>query len=77
MYSRVAFLILSISGAACAQEFRGAISGSVTDPGGAAIAGVNVNATETRTGAKSKTVTDAAGAYTLPFLPPGVYEITA
>jgi hypothetical protein len=77
MLSRVAVLILSISGALCAQEFRGAISGSVTDPAGAAIAGANVSAVETRTGAKSKTVTDNAGEYTIPFLPPGVYEITA
>ncbi len=77
MLSRVAVLILSISGALCAQEFRGAISGSVTDPAGAANAGANVSVTETRTGAKSKTVTDNAGEYTIPFLPPGVYEITA
>jgi hypothetical protein len=83
MFSRVASLILSItaivsvSGVVYAQEFRGAISGSITDPGGAAIANATVIATETRTGARSKTVSDAAGEYTIPFLPPGVYEISA
>ena len=49
----------------------------VTDPSGAPIAGVKITATETRTGVKTPTVTDAAGKYAMPFLAPGQYEITA
>jgi hypothetical protein len=60
-----------------AQEFRATISGSVTDPAGAAVANVAVVATETRTGTKSPTVSDASGAYTIPFLAPGSYDVSA
>src|SRR5215470_4933800 len=61
--------------AAFCQEFRGAISGAITDAAGAAIPGVAITAIETRTGAKTTTVSDAAGQYTIPFLAPGEYEI--
>jgi hypothetical protein len=57
------------------QEFRGTISGAITDSAGAAIPGVAITATETRTGAKTPTVSDAAGQYTIPFLAPGEYEV--
>lgn len=60
-----------------AQEFRGTFSGSVADAQGAAIAKAKVTATETQTGAKSETVSEASGAYTIPFLAPGDYQITA
>jgi hypothetical protein len=60
-----------------AQEFRGTLSGSVTDAQGAAIAQVKVTATETRTGNKSETVSQATGEYTVPFLTPGEYQIAA
>ena len=58
-----------------AQEFRGTFSGSITDPQGAAIAKARVIATETQTGNKSETLTEATGEYSIPFLKPGVYEI--
>lgn len=60
-----------------AQESRATISGSVMDPSGAAIPKVNVVVTEVRTGVKTKTTTDAVGAYNIPFLPPGLYTISA
>jgi carboxypeptidase family protein len=58
-----------------AQESRATVSGVVTDPSGAAIPNARITATEVRTGVKSSTVSDGAGQYTLPFLPPGQYEI--
>jgi hypothetical protein len=58
-----------------AQEFRGAFSGSVTDQQGAAIAKAKIVATETRTGIKSDTLSETSGAYTIPLLTPGEYEI--
>src|ERR1700678_2447313 len=59
------------------QEFRGTISGSVKDPSGAAIAGAKITVTETNTGTKVRTVSDAAGQYTAPYLQPGDYQIAA
>jgi hypothetical protein len=61
----------------CAQEFRGTISGSVVDPQNALIPNAKVEATETRTGAKSVAVSGTAGQYAIPFLAPGTYRITA
>ena len=75
--SRVAVFAAFVSVALFSQEFRSTISGEVTDPSGANISGVKVTATETRTGTKTNTVTDASGKYVLPFLAPGTYELTA
>ena len=38
---------------------------------------VKVVATETRTGSKSETLSEASGEYTIPFLTPGEYQIIA
>jgi hypothetical protein len=75
--SRAAVLTLVIACAGFGQEFRSAISGAVTDPTGAAVAGAKVVATETRTGTKVQTASDAAGHYAIPFLAPGEYEVSA
>jgi hypothetical protein len=60
-----------------AQEFRGAIGGNVTDPQLASVANVSIVATEMQTGTKSRARSDASGIYTIPFLTPGNYEISA
>ncbi len=59
------------------QEFRGGISGSVTDSSGAAVPKVKVVATEVKTGVKSSAVSESSGGYTIPYLIPGEYEVTA
>lgn len=61
---------------AVAQEFRGTISGNVTDQSGAAVQGAVVEAVETLTGAIHRTKSDKAGHYVLPYLLPGDYLIT-
>jgi Carboxypeptidase regulatory-like domain len=61
--------------AAFAQEFRGTISGAVTDPTGASIPGAKVTVTEEHTGTKIPTVSDSAGQYAATFLLPGDYDI--
>jgi hypothetical protein len=66
-----------LSSALFAQEFRCTISGSVTDPQGAAVPAVKVVATETRTNTRSSAISAATGEYIIPFLAPGEYEITA
>lgn len=74
---RLLFLCAVMSALTFAQESRGTFSGSVTDSSGAAIANVKVQAVETRTGTKSSVVSETSGAYTIPFLAPGAYELSA
>ncbi|MEO7142288.1 MAG: TonB-dependent receptor [Bryobacteraceae bacterium] len=62
---------------AFSQEFRATLIGRVTDPQGAVVPGVKITATLLNTGAKSNTVSGSDGQYTLPFLPPGAYNVTA
>src|SRR5258708_24023316 len=57
------------------QEFRGTVSGLITDPSSAPVAGAKVTVIETRTGTKLETVSNSAGEYTAPFLAPGDYDI--
>ncbi len=59
-----------------AQEFRGTISGAVTDPTGASVPGAKVVVTEVHTGTKAQTVSESTGQFTAPFLLPGDYDIT-
>jgi hypothetical protein len=80
MLNRVLFsaaALLLLVGGATAQEFRATVSGTIVDSSGAAIPGVTVTATETRTGARSVVVSDASGQYVAPFLAPGDYDLTA
>jgi hypothetical protein len=74
--SWLAVLALSVPLALFSQEFRGTISGVVTDPTGSVIPGAKVVVTETHTGTKIPAESDAAGQYTAPFLLPGDYDIT-
>jgi hypothetical protein len=73
----LAAIALLASTASLAQEFRGTFSGLVTDAQGAAMPKVKITATEKATGVKSETFSSATGEYTIPFLAPGEYEITA
>jgi hypothetical protein len=72
----VAALIVTLSITVNAQEFRGTISGTVSDPAGAVIVNAKVTAVETSTNTKVQTVSDSSGQYALPFLAPGRYELT-
>jgi Carboxypeptidase regulatory-like domain len=69
------FLCTMLAVPAHAQEFRGTISGAVSDPTGAVIPGANVVVRETHTGTINKTTSDAAGQFVVPFLLPGDYAI--
>ena len=60
-----------------AQEFRGTLSGAITDPSGSVVAGAKIIITETHTGTRNESLTDSGGQYTAPFLLPGDYEISA
>mgnify|MGYP005850771553 FL=1 len=59
-----------------AQETRGSITGTVTDPQGAVIAGAAVVVTNTGTGTSARLTTNASGYYEAPLLLPGSYSIS-
>jgi hypothetical protein len=60
-----------------AQEFRGTLSGKVTDSTGAVIPKAKVTVTELNTGTISRTVSDSDGQWVVPFLLPGTYKVEA
>ena len=60
--------------AASAQD-SAAISGTVTDPSGAVVAGANVTVANVDTGLMRAVVTDGMGRYRVLLLPVGLYEV--
>ena len=71
-----AFVLLANCPFAHAQAV-GTITGTVSDPSGAVIAGAKVTATRVETGVAQFTVTTSAGAYTIPSLVVGTYKVEA
>ena len=69
----VCFLLLAL--AAFGQGDRGTITGTVSDPGGAVVAGAAVEARNVATGATYPATTTDTGNYTIPQLPTGQYEV--
>src|SRR5258708_7051701 len=67
-------LLFVCLGTLFAQD-RGAITGRVTDPSGAVVAGANITITDQNTGVKLTTVTNESGNYTVTGLPVGTYEV--
>ena len=59
-----------------AQLDRGTITGIVTDPTGAVIPRVKVTIQNTATGASYESISSGEGAYTIPNLPIGSYQMT-
>jgi hypothetical protein len=57
------------------QEVTASISGSVTDPSGAAVAGATVTATSQERGLTHTAVTNESGIYRIAQLPVGTYEL--
>src|SRR5262249_33930168 len=59
------------------QSDRATITGTVTDPTGAAVPGAAVTAINDSTKVSTKTVTSAEGVYTIPYLALGSYQVVA
>src|ERR1051326_6443961 len=53
------------------------ISGTIKDPSGAVLPGVEMTATQTATGQVRKTLSNETGSYALPSLPTGSYRLEA
>ena len=60
---------------AMAQNIYGSLVGNVTDSSGAAIPGATVTATQTETNLKREVVSNESGAYTIPNIPSGTYQV--
>src|SRR5712691_9429472 len=75
----VAFLAIAIlsSRPANAQVAGATLSGTVTDPSGAAIVAARVSIANKATGVTRDVTTDSTGFYSAPNLLPGPYEVTA
>src|SRR5260370_1186431 len=59
-----------------AQVAGGSISGTVSDPSGAAVAGAQVSVEDQASGTTRQVATGASGLYTAPNLTPGSYRVT-
>jgi hypothetical protein len=60
-----------------AQDVRASISGNVTDPTGAVVAGVQIRVVSIERGTASDATSNDAGRYIIQFLLPGKYTLTA
>ncbi|MCB9385148.1 MAG: TonB-dependent receptor [Bryobacterales bacterium] len=58
-----------------AQDYRGHVQGSVSDPSGAAIPGASVTLRNINTGIEVQRDTDAYGNYRIDFVDPGSYQV--
>lgn len=80
LFSSAALLIAAIFVPATplwSQDVTASITGTVTDPSGAAIAGATVTATEVNRGTVYSTKVDQSGIYNLVRIPVGTYNVKA
>jgi hypothetical protein len=80
---RLGYLVLALvfalggwtSGAHAQGQTTGSIRGEVNSTAGAPVPSARVMAVNTETGFRRAVVTDAAGRYSIPLLPPGTYRV--
>src|SRR5207245_8957193 len=68
-------LSLSSSSARAQTASSGSVTGQVSDPQGAIVAGAEVTLTDSATKSTSTTTTNDAGRYNFPVINPGVYDL--
>ncbi|HEX6465458.1 MAG TPA: carboxypeptidase regulatory-like domain-containing protein, partial [Vicinamibacterales bacterium] len=71
-----ALLVCTCSSMLTAQEFRATVKGQVVDPSRAAVPGATVTVQNQDTNETASAVTNTDGAYTIPFLRPGLYTLS-
>src|SRR5262249_14995121 len=76
LLSAAVIFVAAAGRTANAQLLQGSIGGNITDPTNAAIVAAQVSATDQSTGFSRQTVTNSAGSYNMPVLPPGTYNVT-
>ncbi len=72
----VTLIVLAFATPSWAQWASSGLTGTVSDPAGHALAGVEVTALQTATGLQREAVSSAEGAYYFPKLPLGAYTVT-
>src|SRR3984885_3721863 len=72
-------LLLALNLPAVAQTYSGGVRGSITDPGGASVAGASITLTDESTHQTRNTTSDSAGTYAFSALKPSIYglQVTA
>lgn len=68
-------VVILVVSAGAQTVSTGAITGTVTDPSGAVMAGVAVAASDKATGIERRTATNESGNYRFSLLPPGTYQL--
>ncbi len=71
-----AVLLLAMAGGVTAQEFRATVRGQVVDASQGALPGATVNVQNQETNEVATATTNNEGAFTVPFLRPGLYTLT-
>ncbi len=71
------FLLCGLTSTLSAQQTSATLLGTVVDTSGASIPNVTIRAVNLGTNIKREVVTDAAGNYSLTYLPAGNYHLTA
>jgi hypothetical protein len=67
--------LLAVTNLSFGQDVNASLSGTVTDPSGAAIPGAKMTLTNEATGFKANFISDAAGEYSFHNLTPGKYDM--
>ena len=75
-FSHLCWLAIAFCALALAQNDRGILTGTVQDPGHAMVPEASITVKNTATGALYETKSTTTGSYTIPSLPPGIYELT-
>lgn len=70
------FAIAMLATTGMAQTETGQISGKVTDPNGAVVAGATITVKSAQTGREVTATSDNQGLYTVTSLQPGLYDVT-
>ncbi len=77
-FALVAVLVSALAPFAAAQSFNtGTLIGAVTDPSGAVVPGAQITLRDSTTGQSRSVITNSAGQYSFPSVPPGTYSVTA
>lgn len=69
-------IMIFFAGPVSAQRTSGQLTGSITDPNGAAVVGATVTATEIATNFQRETITNDDGLFTITDLPIGQYRLS-
>lgn len=75
-FNRLLTILLLGACSLCAQETRGMISGTVTDPQSASVAGAAVTITNTDTNVSTRLTTNASGYFEAPLMLAGAYQVS-